>query len=194
MSRKARLASTKCMRLAPKPFVWCMLRYIYTSVSSLDESIFDGYMERWERHVHVAIIADKYDILALEEAAFKACTATIDPEEDEETFNAPLLISQCSSSHDRHEKLRQIVLDIMQVHFFSVFERADVQDWLDENVEKKEQDCLIIEHFDELIETGYFRQMLRENGEMALQHLERVQGKVVRARQRASLNGGMSWI
>lgn len=173
--------------------VQCMLRYIYTSVYALDESVSNDDLERWERHLHVAIIADRYDIPDLEKAAFKACTAMIE-NEDEDLFNLPLLIAQSANYHDRDGKLRQIVLDMTEVQFVCLFELSDVRDWLDENVERKEQDRLIVENFDEFICMQYFRRMLREDGEMALQHLDRVQSQVVRARHRASLNGGMSWI
>lgn len=168
-----------------------MLRYIYTSVYSLDESQSDLDVPLWLRHLHVAILADQYDIPALEEAEFDACTSAI-MDEGYRNVNVPLLIAQAANYHDRDGDLSSILLEILDERFVVLFEHADVRRWLENHVELREQ--FIVDNFDELINRAYFRQMLREDGEMALRLLDGRQSRIFYMRAHAAACGRPSSI
>lgn len=153
-----------------------MLHYLYSLHYALTETDASDTQQTWERHLNVAIVADKYDVPGLEECAFGACARELHEEEDRE-FDVPHLINRAGDYHDRSGKLERLTLAKVNAQLVSLLPRADIQAWLADR--PKVREALIIQHFDDLMENETFRGMLRKDGEMALQHLDRLHSEAM---------------
>lgn len=148
-----------------------MLRFLYGFPYALDKTPADDTQQTWERHLNVAIVADKYDLPDLEKFAFDACTVDI-RNRDSQDVDVSHLIKRAADYHDRSGALSGVTLGVVNAQFVSLFPKTDVQAWLADRPEDRE--ALMVSHFDELMKTETFREMLRTDGEMALRHLDRL--------------------
>lgn len=131
----------------PEP-IECLLGYIYTLTYVLGNGVSYGHTALWERHLDVAVIADRYDVPELEQQALAACIVDIAPRKSKKVPVAHL-IARASFYHDRKARLSEVILRVVDAQFVALFENQTVQDWLDEY--PKEPERFVVEHFDELI-------------------------------------------
>lgn len=143
-----------------------MLRYIYTLYYPTAPPPLISHL-RWEHHLNLAIVADKYDLQQLERGAVKVCVDHL-WRCDGDKLDVLNLIRRAEEYHDRDDTVAQYVHHHAEQQFVRLLPNSEFRAWLEERPEQRDE--WIAYNFDELI---VLRNLLRSNAELALRQLDR---------------------
>lgn len=129
----------------------------------------------WEEHLSTMIIADKYSLPKLETLAFQMCKEEV-MRLAKSDGNVLHLIRRSWDYPDRDGPFPNLIADLPQASgdgFPKLFEKCDeFRQWVEAN--PKVTNPLVARHFSYLVKKPIFGAKLSDDGDMALEHLDRL--------------------
>lgn len=149
-----------------------MLCYIYAVEYPGGDLFFKSKSALWERHLNVAIVADKYGLPQLERRALERCLDRIIGDNWSGDVDLLYVIERSMDYPDRTGKLTETIVELVDKPFMKLFKDARFRDWVDDHAAKTK--VLVAKHFAELMKLKIFRAKLEADGALAVKHLDRV--------------------
>ena len=118
------------------------------------------------------IVADKYGLPGLEAAAFASCDQALRSLSGGRKPPILELVSQSRDYPDRARRLSKLIADLSDATFVDLYQYSDFRSWLDSH--SAVADPLVTKHFIVLMSQPDFRARLKQDGDLALKHLDRM--------------------
>lgn len=152
--------------------VEAMLTWIYTA--KYPEHLFvetDG-VPLWKAHLNVMIVADKYDLPALEDLALVKWQNSLGKSRLGVVPLVLQIVARSGDYADRSRRLTSHVAALCDPHFVTLNKHDSFVRWLDQHPGSSKR--LVSKHFKELLSVNKFRDRLRDDGTLALEHIDRI--------------------
>lgn len=155
------------------------LRFLYTSEYPADTKLAARRdIPAWEKHLGVMIVADKYGISELEDAAFAFCKDHLKKLHEDERLDLRQVIDRSGGYPDMSGKFNGLIASMADTDgdtFMIFYGDTGFRQWLDHHSPKT--DWLIEKHFNALLSLPTFREKLGRDGFTALCHLDRMKNE-----------------